>query len=231
LIQTTIRGVPLFVDTILVVDDASTDRTRQVVTELSDRRTRLLYHSMNRGVGAAIYTGYSEALALGADVLVVMAGDNQMDGADLHELLKPIWDERASYVKGNRHLHPNWNDMPRLRRIGTRVLAWFTSFAMGMRVGDSQCGYTALSRSAASSLDFSELWTGYGYPNDLLITLARRGFAIAEVAVRPVYQDEASGLRPWHIFTISGVILRSWWRERRSVLRKIQSYSNEQLIG
>ena len=232
LIKKTIRGVPDCVETIIVVDDASLDRTAETVTALQDPRTLLLSHGTNRGVGASIYTGYDRALKLGADVIVVMAGDNQMDGEDLWPLVAPILEGRADYVKGNRHAHPRIKDMPRGRRWGSWFLAHLTSWAMGSRVADSQCGYTAISRRAASSIDGAKMWPRYGYPNDLLITLARRKFPIFEVPVRPVYGDEGSGLRPWHVLSILSVIVRSYVRERRAAARVFRgSYSKEQVIG
>lgn len=231
LIQTTINNIPAFVEGIIVVDDASTDDTANQVKALGDSRTHLISHQSNRGVGAAIYTGYKLALTLGAEALVVMAGDNQMDGTDLPALLRPMVQEQVGYVKGNRHLHERVLDMPLLRRVGSRLLAQLTSQVTGVRLGDSQCGYTALSRQAALGLDFDQMWTGYGYPNDLLIALGRRGIIIAEVPVRPVYADEQSGLRPWHLFTILGVIARRWWIERRRAQSLPRHYSNEQLMG
>lgn len=231
LIQSTIKSIPSSIDTIIVVDDGSPDHTSDQVRRLADPRTRLIIHEENRGVGAAIYSGYDAALALGADILVVMAGDNQMDGADLDRVLAPLVHGAASYVKGNRHIHPRVKDMPWARRWGSRLLARATSWAMGKRVGDSQCGYTALSRSAALSLDFSAMWPRYGYPNDMLITLGRRGFTICEVPVRPVYAQEKSGLRAWHLVTILWVIARSWRRERRTKTSARENYSKEQLMG
>jgi len=231
LIQRTILSIPGYVERIIVVDDASTDATCEQVRALADPRVFLVCHAKNRGVGAAIYTGYQAGLSLGADILVVMAGDNQMHGDDLRDLLVPLLNDTACYVKGNRHLHERARDMPWLRRSGSRLLALVTSWAMGVRIGDSQCGYTALRRSAALQLDFSDLWPRYGYPNDLLIALAKRGVAVAEVAVRPVYADETSGLRPWHMLSILTVIGRSWWREHRRPTCPEPSYSNEQVIG
>ncbi|HXS15899.1 MAG TPA: glycosyltransferase family 2 protein [Polyangiaceae bacterium] len=230
LIQATIRSIPALVDAIIVVDDGSTDSTQAKVVELADERTHLIAHDHNQGVGAAIYTGYAAAIAMGADILVVMAGDNQMDGSDLEPLLRPLL-IGSGYVKGNRFLHPQVKHMPRLRRWGSRLLGYFTSWATGVRIDDSQCGYTAITRQAVLSLDLSRMWTGYGYPNDLLIALARRGVAIAQVPVRPVYAGEASGLRPWHLLTICTVILRRWWRERHVQSSMAERYSKEQLMG
>src|SRR5690606_1856734 len=91
-----------------------------------------------------------------------------------------------------------------------------TSWASGVRIGDSQCGYTAISRRALGHLDLNDLWTGYGYPNDLLISLAVRNLRITECPVRPVYASEKSGLRVWHLASILGVICRRAVRERLS---------------
>ncbi|HSC88623.1 MAG TPA: glycosyltransferase family 2 protein [Polyangiaceae bacterium] len=205
----TIRAVPAEVSGIVVVDDASTDATAERVGSLAEPRLELLRHEQNRGVGAAIASGYLRALERGAQVLVVMAGDAQMDPADLPALLDAI-DQGAAYAKGNRFLHPDARLMPRHRRLGSWLLARLTRWLAGASFDDSQCGYTALSAAAARQLDLQTMWPRYGYPNDLLIQLGRRGLDIVEVPVRPVYAGERSGLRPWHLLTIVGVILRRW---------------------
>ena len=214
LIGRTLASLPDFVDHAVVVDDASPDRTADAVRCCSDPRVELVRHSENRGVGAAIATGYGVALRHGADVMAVMAGDAQMDPADLPAVIDPVARGDADYVKGNRFLHPEAHRMPVLRRMGSGALAVLTRAATGLSVDDTQCGYTALGRSAAQDLPLDELWPRFGYPNDLLGLLASRGRVVKEVAVRPVYADEKSGLRPWHVAQIAGVILRRWSRER-----------------
>ena len=83
LIATTLGGIPGFVDRIIVVDDASVDATSERVRSFGDTRVELVVHERNRGVGAAIVTGYKRALDEDIDVVCVMAGDNQMDPDDL----------------------------------------------------------------------------------------------------------------------------------------------------
>jgi hypothetical protein len=83
-------------------------------------------------------------------------------------------------------------------------------------VSDTQCGYTALSARAARALPLDELWPRYGYPNDLLGLLAARGLCVVEVPVRPVYADEQSGIRPWHVFSVLSVIARRRLRTSRT---------------
>lgn len=205
--------VPSWVAQLHVVDDGSRDRTAAVVAELADPRVRLHRHPQNRGVGAAIVTGYAAALAAGARTLVVMAADDQMDPADLTALLTPLM-AGASYVKGNRFRHAEWRRMPLARRVAGKALAWLTRAAGGPRIDDSQCGYTALSAEAAARLPLNDLWPRYGYPNDLLLLCAQHGLPVAEVPVRPVYADERSGVRPYHAAQIGFVLLRRRLRSR-----------------
>jgi glycosyltransferase involved in cell wall biosynthesis len=210
--------MPPEVDAIVVVDDASRDATvlRARARAAIDARVTVCVHPRNLGVGAAITTGYREALARGGeptDAFVVMAGDGQMDPRDLPALVAPIADGKADYVKGNRFAHPDigWT-MPRGRRIGGAVFSRLTSAAIGLPVHDSQCGYTALARGACARLDLAGLWPRYGYPNDLLAQVAARGMRLREVVVRPIYAGERSGLRLWHLGRIGQLVGRAWIR-------------------
>src|SRR5262245_18964410 len=92
---------------IVVVHDASEDDTGRHVRDVNDSRVVLLRHPENRGVGAAIATGYARAFADGADVAVVMAGDAQMDPRDLEPIVRPIARGEAEYVKGDRLSWPD----------------------------------------------------------------------------------------------------------------------------
>jgi glycosyltransferase involved in cell wall biosynthesis len=211
-----VTSMPAEVDEIVVVDDASRDATAARARECGDARARVIVHATNRGVGAAIATGYRDALGRGGgrrDAFVVMAGDGQMDPRDLPAVVAPVARGEAGYVKGNRFLHADVaRAMPNGRRIGGLVFSRLTSLAIGQPIHDSQCGYTAISREACARLDLDGLWPGYGYPNDLLGQLARRQVAIREVCVRPVYAGEASGLRAWHLARIAQLVGRAWVR-------------------
>lgn len=222
LIARMLGRVPAAVDAVYVVDDASPDRTREAALAAGDARVRVVAHAVNRGVGAAIATGYRAALADGHDVLVVMAGDDQMHPEDLAPLVRAVL-AGADYAKGNRFRHADSRRMPHARRLAGEVLSAATRLATGLAVGDTQCGYTALSARAARALPLDELWPRYGYPNDLLGLLAARGLAVAEVPVRPVYADEQSGVRPWHAVTVLGVIARRWRKERAAQPRTARS--------
>ena len=215
-IAETVSRMPAFVDHVIVVDDRSADATSREATRPGDPRVEVIRHAENRGVGAAIVTGYQRARALGADVTAVMAGDGQMHPDDLAAVALPVARGEADYVKGNRLAYPGvWRTMPPARLAGTAALAWLTRRAAGLdRLSDSQCGYTAISTRALDALgpDLDGLWPRYGYPNDLLGALALRGLRIDEAVVRPVYRGEASGLRPWHVAVIGLIIGRVAYR-------------------
>jgi hypothetical protein len=140
-----------------------------------------------------------------------------MDPRDLPVVVDPIARGEADYVKGDRFhsTHPSvGRPMPLSRRIGGHFFSWATSRAIGVGVSDSQCGYTAISRSACARLDLDGLWPGYGYPNDLLSQLALRRMRIAQVPVRAVYRDEISRFRARHLLVVGGLIARAWIRRK-----------------
>ncbi len=223
LLPATVASMPDFVDDVVVVDDGSPDSTFEVARGLSqvDPRVHVVRLGFNYGVGRAISRGYQRALELGADVVAVMAADNQMDPADLVRVVEPVVDEDADYAKGNRLAHPDSEQMPALRRLGTRLLGRMTGAVCGLpELDDSQCGYTAISAEALSHVPLDELYPRYGYPNDLILRLTEVGARIHQPTVRPVYASEQSGLRiPAVILPITGILLRGALRRVRNRLQ------------
>jgi glycosyltransferase involved in cell wall biosynthesis len=222
LLGTTLAGIPEFVDRVIVVDDASEDATAEVASALGSERVEVVRHASNRGVGAAIATGYRVALSAGADAIAVMAGDAQMHPDDLMALALPVVRGEVDYAKGDRLAHPDVRRlMPWARRVAGRALSRLTGWAAGVPLSDSQCGYTVISARAAEGMDLEALFPRYGYPNDLVGKLALAGYSIRDVPVRPVYGTERSGVRPWHVAVIACLIARTAWRRvatRRALL-------------
>jgi glycosyltransferase involved in cell wall biosynthesis len=215
-IQGVLEGLPGWVDHVIVVDDGSIDRTYQIASE-SVRCTHLLRHEDSKGVGAAIASGYRLALDLDATVTAVMAGDDQMRPEELVDLVLPVLHGELDYAKGNRLAHPRaMRDMPRARRVGTKVLSKMTRWVSGIHTMDAQCGYTAISQSTLKRLPLDTLYPRYGYPNDLLAMLGCVRARVGELVVSPVYSGQASGIRVKRaLFTHSWVLLRAAWLNRR----------------
>jgi glycosyltransferase involved in cell wall biosynthesis len=204
LIARVLRGVPAFVDRVIVVDDGSRDDTAEIAARMPDPRIRVARHPTHRGVGAAIATGYRIAFEdEGADVAAVMAGDAQMDPADLARVVGPVARGEVDYCKGDRLSHPSaLRSMPPHRYVGNHVLSALTRWATGLPIRDAQCGYTAIGRRAAERLALDRIWPGYGYPNDLLARIAAAGLRVSEVPVRPIYADETSGIGWRHALVV-----------------------------
>jgi glycosyltransferase involved in cell wall biosynthesis len=197
-IARTLRSIPGFVDHVIVVDDGSSDGTGRVAGRSQRRGLEVVTHPRNRGVGAAIATGYARAHAAGADVTAVMAGDSQMDPADLTPLVAAVVADQADYVKGNRFAWPGVvRVMPASRLFGNVVLSLLTRVATGYaQIFDSQCGYTAANRRALAAVLSGPLFARYGYPNDLLARLAAEEARVMDLPVRPVYGPQwRSGIR------------------------------------
>ncbi|MGD0838658.1 MAG: glycosyltransferase family 2 protein [Polyangia bacterium] len=222
----TLRSVPGFVDHVLVVDDASTDGSARIARRSQRRGLQVLQHEHNQGVGAAIATGYAAALGAGADITAVMAGDSQMDPADLASLISPVVAGSADYAKGNRFAWPGvYRSMPPSRLIGNAALSLLTRLASGYgQIFDSQCGYTAANRRALTMILSGEVFPRYGYPNDILARLGRLGARVVDVPVRPVYGPEwRSGIRISRVvLPLMGLLTRAMWsRGLSSLQRKI----------
>ncbi len=218
LVGRTLKTVPPYVDKIIVVDDGSGDDTARVVEERrsEDDRIVLIRHSENRGVGGAIVTGYKKAVEMEMEVTAVMAGDAQMDPADLISMIDPVAREEVDYTKGNRLFQGDaWNMIPHHRYLGNSSLSLLTKIASGYwHVADSQSGYTAASLAVLKRIDLDRVYPRYGMPNDILIKLNQFDFRVRDVHVKPVYNiGEKSGIRLSQVIPrITWLLFKGFWQ-------------------
>ncbi|BHH82927.1 glycosyltransferase family 2 protein [Desulforhopalus sp. 52FAK] len=217
LIGKVVETIPDFVDYIIIVDDSSTDDTVSIVKDLSKTNVRIVFlaHETNRGVGAAISSGYIWARDNAIDVTAVMAADFQMDPNDLPRILDPVCNEKCDYSKGNRLFRgESWEMIPKYRFIGNSILSLMTKIASGYwNIADSQSGYTAISLVALQHIDLESIYPRYGMPNDLLIKLNIANFRVKDVSIRPVYNvGEKSGIKVRKVlFTIPWILFKGFW--------------------
>ncbi len=196
MISKTLKGIPAFVDFVYVIDDFSTDDTSTVA--LKYKRKNLKIHRLpeNQGVGGAILAGHQFALDDGADISVVMAGDDQMDPAELPKLLNQIVDNGYGFSKANRfYSTKSFSGMPKYRIFGNVVLTFLTKVSSGYwHLFDPQNGYTAVSRESLELLDFSKISKRYDFENDMLIWLSINEVAATDVPIPARYRDEKSAI-------------------------------------
>jgi glycosyltransferase involved in cell wall biosynthesis len=221
LLPQTLAGIPDFVDRVYVVDDASRDSTveRARAAAAADPRIEVVVHERNRGVGAAIVSGYERALAGRIDVTCVMAADNQMDPADLEALVRPVARGEVDYAKANRLFTGQaWQLIPKHRYLGNAVLSLLTKIASGYwHVADSQSGYTAVNLETLERLDLDRIYPRYGFPNDMLVHLNVVNARVRDFPSRPVYGvGERSGIKLRSVVPqISWLLVKGFfWRLR-----------------
>jgi glycosyltransferase involved in cell wall biosynthesis len=219
LIANTLAAIPGFVDRIYVVDDHSEDGTAARARQTGDGRVEVLVHPQNEGVGAAIVTGYRRALDEGIDVTCVMAGDGQMDPADLETIAGTVVRGEVDYAKANRLFTGQaWGLMPRHRYLGNAVLSMLTKIASGYwHVADSQSGYTAIGRETLERLDLDRIYRRYGFPNDMLVHLNVWNARVRDIPSRPIYGiGERSEIKLWRVVpSIAWLLLKGFfWRMR-----------------
>jgi dolichol-phosphate mannosyltransferase len=183
---------------IFVVDDGCPDESGRVVAQgCRDPRVTVLTHERNRGVGAAMVTGYRAALDAGADIVVKLDGDGQMDPRQLTAFVAPLLGRTADYTKGNRFFDlALLESMPRLRLFGNALLSLVSKASSGYwNVMDPTNGYTAIHRSALSRLPLAKLSRDYFFESDVLFRLYTLRAVVQDVPLRARYGDEASSLR------------------------------------
>jgi glycosyltransferase involved in cell wall biosynthesis len=183
---------------IFVVDDACPDGSGAYVGEqCRDPRVRVLRHEVNRGVGGAMMTGYRAALGAGADIIVKVDGDGQMDPALIPHIARPVLARQADYAKGNR-FHSLWNvrRMPRVRLYGNAALSFMTKLSSGYwGIFDPTNGFTAIHAAALERIEFANVSERYFFETDMLINLGNARAVVADVPMEAVYADEVSNLR------------------------------------
>lgn len=201
-IKKVIGGLPSYIDFIIVIDDCSKDHTAQEINKIKDSRIHLIKHTKNKGVGGAMLSGYQVAYDLGADIMVKIDGDDQMDPQYIMPLLAPILDLEADYAKGNRFLHmKELQKMPIIRRIGNWGLSFLTKLASGYwNIFDPTNGYTALHREAYILLNKEAIDKDFFFETSTLIQLQRGRAVVRDVPIPAQYENQSSNLSPLRTF-------------------------------
>lgn len=192
-----IQQIGAEVDWVIVVDDACPEESgRYVYENCSDGRVIVLTNGENRGVGGAVLNGYACALRLGANIVLKLDGDGQMDPRWIKCLIRPILDGRADYVKGNRFFNvEGLRSMPRVRLFGNAVLSFFSKISSGYwTVFDPTNGYTAISARTLALLPLNKISPRYFFESDMLFQLGLVRACVVDVPMDAVYADEKSNL-------------------------------------
>ena len=172
-----LNGIGAEVWRVYVIDDACPEGSGKYVEEQGkDLRIRVIFHEFNKGVGGAVITGYQAAIADGADVIVKIDSDGQMDPKFIPIIVAPILAQEADYTKGNRFFDlENIRSMPTTRIFGNAILSLMAKLSTGYwDIFDPTNGYTAIHAGIAELLPFSKISHRYFFESDLLFRLNKR---------------------------------------------------------
>lgn len=193
-----IAGIPSTVEQIYVVDDRCPEQSGRFVQEnCKDPRVTVIFHEKNLGVGGATKTGYVRALADGAEIVVKLDGDGQMNPGLIPRLVEPIQGMNADYVKGNRFYDLAFlRTMPFVRKLGNSGISFMNKLSSGYwNIMDPSNGFTAIHRKALENLPLDRIDDRFFFESDMLFRLNTVRAVVAEMPMRAVYADEYSNLK------------------------------------
>jgi len=202
-IESVLGELPAYIRHIIVVDDASPDNTSELVEAIAsrDKRLVLVRHEVNRGVGGAMVTGFKKALELGAQIVVKVDGDHQMDPAYIPGLVAPLLEGQADYAKGNRFRDfDSLGRMPVVRRVGNLGLSFLTKAATGYwNCFDPTNGFFAVRAEILRELPLERIDQRYFFETSMLANLYLLDAFIRDVPMPARYRGERSSLSIWRV--------------------------------
>ena len=193
-IEKTYREIPLdLVDEVVVTDDASSDETVEIARRLG---LHTLVHQTNRGYGGNQKTCYTEALHLGADVVVMLHPDYQYTPKLLPAIIGLITDGPFDAVLGSRVLGGRAlsGGMPLYKYVANRGLTAIQNLLCGAKLAEYHTGYRAFSRPVLESLALLENSDDFVFDNQMLAQILLAGFEIGEISCPAAYFEEASSI-------------------------------------
>jgi glycosyltransferase involved in cell wall biosynthesis len=187
------RTVPVIsAGNIIVVDDGSADSTAQIA---ENHHTQLLRHSVNRGKGAALQTGFDHCLNAEYDAVITMDADLQHRPEDIPRFIERHLLMSRDIIIGSR-LH-QLKGMPLHRILSNTITTFLVRNRTGMNIADSQSGFRFISASVLKSVRLDS--PGYEAETEFLIKAAQKGFTMDAIPINTIYAGEKSHMK--HIET------------------------------
>ncbi len=185
-----------WVDEVILVDDASADRTVKVARALG---LKVFVHPENRGYGANQKTCYTLALQQGADIVIMLHPDYQYDPKLIPQMIMPIIEGKADLVLGSRLLDGKALEggMPLYKYISNRFLTFCENIVLGQRLSEMHTGYRAYTRRLLETIPFNNNSDDFVFDSQVIVQSVAFAFRIAEIGVPAVYNEEVSSIRFW----------------------------------
>lgn len=221
-VEKTHGDIPIqIVDRVILVDDASQDDTPEIARQLG---LEVIVHLQNKGYGGNQKTCYIEALAQGADVVVMLHPDNQYDATRIPSMIQPILDGKADLVLGSRLLGGRdatlKGGMPIWKYISNRFLTTVENLAFGTHLSEMHTGFRAYSRRLLTTIPFLLNSDDFVFDSEVIAQTVACGFRITEVPVPTRYFPEASSVnfRRSLVYGLSTLnVARKYWLNKMGI--------------
>jgi glycosyltransferase involved in cell wall biosynthesis len=192
-LEKTVRALPAIVDIKILVDDSSNDNTARLSEQLG---VQTFIHDSNYGYGRNQQTCYREALAAGADIVVMVHPDYQYNPALVSAMADMVASGVYDVVLGSRIIGGGAlkGGMPRYKYIANRLLTAFQNLFLGVKLSEYHTGFRAFSREVLQTLPLLENSDDFVFDNQMIAQSVMFGFRIGEISCPTSYFEEASSI-------------------------------------
>lgn len=179
LIGKVLQAIPSFVDSVIVINDGSTDRTAEIA---KSHNAIVISHGSNRGVGMSLQSGINGVLEIGSDIMVNIDADNQFDTADIEKIVMPIVEDKADFVTASRFMDKQmYPVMSKVKFWGNKLVSFIISTIIGTKFYDVSCGFRAYSKDTLLRLNLHGKFT---YTHETILVLNFQNIRLMEIPVK-----------------------------------------------
>lgn len=203
---------------ILVVDDGSTDKTAEVAKKSG---AQVVSHNGNKGVGSAFQSAVQYALEHNTDILVSIDADRQFNASQIPEIIKPLLEDRADMITGNRFENGMPENMSKSKYWGNKQMSNLISLISGQKFRDVSCGFRAYNREALMRLN---LFGSFTYTQETILDMVYKGLTVVECPVDVIYFKSRKS-------RVAGSILNYTFRTLKIILRTLRDYKPMLFFG
>jgi glycosyltransferase involved in cell wall biosynthesis len=196
---------------VLVVDDGSTDNTAKIAKE---HGAHVVSHGTNKGVGKAFQSAVDYALVEKSDILVSIDADRQFNANQIPEIIKPILNNEADMVTGNRFENGMPDNMPATKFWGNKQMSRLISLISGQKFRDVSCGFRAYGRDSLMRLN---LFGAFTYTQETIMDMVFKGLRVVEFPVDVKYFKTRKS-------RVAGSIVNYTFRTLKIILRTLRDY-------
>jgi glycosyltransferase involved in cell wall biosynthesis len=188
-----------YCENIIIVNDGSTDNTKEILQKLSEtysKKLLIIENKKNMGIGYSMKVGLKKSLDFDNSIIVKIDGDGQHQPQDLTKFVNKINDEGYEFVKGNRFLlKEDLDNMPLTKLVGNLLVTTLQKLISGKYdISDPNNGFLAIKKTVLENIDIGNLQNNYFFENSLLLNITSHNYSVGEVGIKTIYNDEKSSI-------------------------------------